>query len=120
MTTLAKMSFIQYVPDVNVWKSQGRDNPSRQFYPIQKGKGVDSNIQVITPVEGVLKRAKARLKSRIKTSNSVKRIQSKTKAQRTNNYKKKNKSRSSQKGKGKSKIKKKTTNKKGKKRKTVK
>ena len=57
------MSFVPYVPDVNVWNYLPDSESVQKFYPLQKGKG--SAIQVVSPEQAAIERAKMKLKRQL-------------------------------------------------------
>lgn len=99
------MAFVPYINDISKWKNNSREEAEKKFYPIQKGRGTTSNIQLLTPEESIINRAKAKLKSQINRSPRKKRLQSSTSSPRGNIQKKKRKLTKNQKGKGPRKIK---------------
>ena len=60
------MSLIPYVPNMEVWKNLPVDQPIQSSYLLQKGRGgASAHVQVITPEEAIINRAKAKLKRQI-------------------------------------------------------
>ena len=67
--TDVNMSFVPYVPDTEIWKQLLNHSTLQKFYPLQKGKGSSSSINVVSPQEGILERAKSELKNQINNAN---------------------------------------------------
>ena len=57
------MSYIQYTPTDTAWNNVQGQVYGEDFYPIQKGEG--GNIQMVSPVQASLDRAKSELKRQL-------------------------------------------------------
>ena len=98
------MSFIPYISNINAWKQVVANGHSDRFNVLQKGKG-GSSVQVISPEQGIVERAKSELKNNLNKSNLYKIKQSTSALKRSNTSPPRKKKRSTIKAKAKKKSK---------------
>lgn len=75
------MAWQAYVQHPNNWKNlPDKNNTPQKFYGIQRGKGAP--LQLVSPMEGVIEKAKIKLRRQIKRSPPQKKTQSKVSKRR--------------------------------------
>lgn len=67
ITAKLNMSYVPYIPDIELWKNHFTNTPAKYkpFYivkKIQKGSGIAPSVNLVTPTEQVVQQAKAQLK----------------------------------------------------------
>ena len=65
------MSFVPYKPSSKAWNNIQGQVYGKSFYPIQTGSGGKTNIQVVSPAQGSVQRAKLDLKRQLSQSNKL-------------------------------------------------
>ena len=60
------MAFVKYTPSSKAWNNIENETYGQKFYPLQEGKG--SSIQLVSPAQGSIQRAKSDLKRQLSES----------------------------------------------------
>ena len=59
------MAFVPYKPSSGAWSNIENETYGQKFYPLQEGKGKGSPIQLVSPAQGSIQRAKSDLKRQL-------------------------------------------------------
>ena len=86
------MNLVPYTSSLNTWQNHKPDTSYKPFHVIQSGRGFPSEngqVKLVNPNTLIVERAKSKLKKRINTTNTTKRLQSSKRRRKTGTAKKK-------------------------------